>query len=434
MVIVSHSTHGMVALSYVVAMLAMIFTAYGYGRMAAAYPIAGSSYSYAQRAINPHIGFLSGWAILMDYMLIPMINFLLSSIFMAHYFPGVPGWVWIVSLILIVTIINYYGITVTAWANNTLIIIQLIFVTAFALFAVNWLLTGNGAATFFDWSAFCNSAELNQPGVGWVAILGGASILALSFLGFDAVTTVAEEAINPEKNIGKAITFICLGAGIMFIVVSYLMQLSWPLGWKEFNVVDRGAQELVIMIAGNSMGYFFIASYIVAGLASAMVSQASASRILFGMGRDGALPKRFFGYIHPKHKTPTFNIFLIGVISLAALFLNLETAVSLINFGALAGFILVNLSVIAHYYIKQKKRDGFDFVRYLVVPVIGATICFIIWLNLDIHSKLLGFAWLFVGIIYLALTTNFFRKLPPEMKLEDQQSEEEPQVTLEAAG
>ncbi|MPN38372.1 Putrescine importer PuuP [bioreactor metagenome] len=219
-------THGMLALAYVVATIAMLFTALSYGRMSAAYPIAGSAYSYTQRSINPHIGFLSGWAILMDYLLLPMICCLLGAIFFAPYFPNVPSWVWIVLLMALSTIINFFGVSVTARVNNTVILLQIVFAVGFIIFIAKWLITGNGAATFFDASAILNPVEFNKPDMGWGVIFTGASILALSFLGFDAVSTMAEEAINPEKNLGRATLIICLGSGAFFIGLSYLMQLA----------------------------------------------------------------------------------------------------------------------------------------------------------------------------------------------------------------
>jgi amino acid transporter len=355
---------------------------------------------------------------LMDYMLLPMINYLLASIFLAPVFPNVPAWVWIVCYIIFVTIVNYFGIQLTAWVNNGLIIIQTVFVFAFVLFLCKWLGTGNGAATFFDMSAFVNANEMGVMG-GFGVILTGASILALSFLGFDAVTTVSEEAINPEKNIGKAIIITCLGAGLLFTVVAYLCQLAWPNGWNEFQSVDSGAYELIGKVAGATMGYLFTAVYCIGCLASAMASQASAARILFGMGRDGSLPKKIFAYVHPKYKTPTFNIFLIGGISLVGIKLSLAAAASLINFGALAGFTLVNCAVIAHYFIKKRQRSAWGVIKYLLLPLGGAIVCLAIWISLDINSKILGFSWLAVGIVYLAATTNFFRKLPPDLKMEE---------------
>ena len=415
--VVANMTHGMLSLTYFVATIAMVLTALSYSEMVKAYPVAGSVYTYVQRSINPHLGFLAGWAILMDYLLLPMINYLLASIFLAPVFPNIPGWVWFVGYILVVTIVNYFGIQLTAWVNNGLIILQAIFLLAFVLFVIKWLATGNGAATFFDMNAFVNNQELSSMGFG--TILTGASILALSFLGFDAVTTVSEEAIDPEKNIGKAIIITCLGAGIVFILVAYLCQLAWPNGWNEFESVDSGAYELISKVAGSVMAYLFTAAYCIGCLASAMASQSSAARILFSMGRDGSLPKKFFAYVHPKHKTPTYNIFLIGIISLIGLKLSLTAACSLINFGALAGFALVNISVIAHYFIKKKQRSAWGIIKYLILPLGGAFVCLSIWVSLDVHSKILGFSWLLVGIIYLAATTNFFRKLPPDLKMEE---------------
>lgn len=418
--LVMNMTHGMLSLSYLVATIAMAFTALSYNYMVKAYPVAGSVYSYAHRSISPHVGFLSGWVILLDYMLLPMVNYLAAALFLEAALPGLPTWVWILIFIVIVTIINYFGITVTSWVTKLLIWIQIIFIMALALFIFKWLLVGGGSGTLFDWSAFLNSVEFNQPSMGWAIIFSGASILALSFLGFDAVSTISEEAHNPLVNVGRAIIITCAGAGIFFIVFSYLTQLAWPTGWSEFESVDTGAYELITKVAGSIMGYFFTAAYCFGALASAVASQSSASRILFGMGRDGILPKKFFAYLHPKYKTPTYNNFLIAFVSLSALFLSLADAASIINFGALIGFTMVNLSVIAHYFINKKQRAGWDIIRYLVAPLCGALICLAIWYSLDVKSKEIGSAWLLVGIIYLAITTKFFRKLPPEMRFKEE--------------
>lgn len=416
--LVTSMTHGMLAITYSIALLAMLFTALSYNQMVKAFPVAGSAYSYVQRSINPHVGFLAGWAILMDYLLIPMLNYIIASLFLQAVFPDVPPWVWIIGMLIIVTLVNYIGIQLTSWANNTLVALQFIFIGALLIFVIKWIAGGNGAGAFFNWSAVFNAVEFNQPEMGTAVLFTGASILALSFLGFDAVTTIVEEAKDPEKNVGKAILIICVGAGGFFIVLAYFFQLAWPTAWKDFSSVDTGAYELIVRVAGSVMGYLFTAITVIGTLASALASQASASRILFGMGRDGVLPKRFFGYVHSKHQTPTNNILLIGVISFAALVLDLETAVSLVNFGALAGFALVNLSVIFYYFIRNKRRSGFEIVKYLVFPSLGALVCTKIWLSLAANSKILGFIWLAVGVVYLAATTNFFRKLPPDLKLE----------------
>ena len=414
--LVTTMTHGMLSLTYAVATVAMTFTALSYAEMVKAYPMSGSAYTYVHRSINPHIGFLSGWTILLDYMLLPMLNYLVAALFLVAAIPGIPGWAWIIFFIVIVTVVNYFGIQVTSWVNSGLIWIQIIFLAALMIFVLRYITSTGGM--LIDYTAFYNSIEFVKPGMGWTTILGGASILALSFLGFDAVSTVSEEAINPEKNVGKAIIITCVGAGVVFIVVTYFLQIAWPNAWNELQSADTGAYELINKVAGSFMGYVFTAAYCVGCLASAIASQASASRILFGMGRDKILPAKFFAHLDPKHKTPVYNIFLIAVISLTALFLSLGTAASLINFGALIGFTMVNLSVIAHYFIRNKQRAPKDLFRYLIAPACGAIICFAIWFNLDVNSKMLGFSWLALGIVYLAIKTSFFRKLPPEMTIE----------------
>lgn len=415
--LVTTLTHGMTSLSYLVATIAMLFTALSYKKMVSAFPVAGSVYAYAQKSINPYVGFLSGWSILLDYMLIPMINFLIASIFLKPIFPNVPAWVWIISMTVITFFANYRGISFAAKVDNFLVIIQFLFLGVFLLFAIKYILGGGGTGCLYDWSAFVNTSELHSSGGGFGMILAGASILALSFLGFDAVTTLAEETVNPEKTIGKAILIICLGMGVVFIITSFIMQSVWPNGWKEFASPDSGSYELIVKVGGSVLGYIFTVVTVFGTLASAIASQASASRILYGMGRDGILPTKFFGYLHPKYKTPTFNIILISVVALAGLFLSLSIATSLVNFGALIGFIVVNISVIGHFLVKNKARKASDYVTCLVLPICGAIVCFFIWISLDIHSKILGFSWLLFGFVYMGITTKWFKELPKDMQL-----------------
>lgn len=415
--IVTNMTHGMVALTYVVTTLCMSFTAFSYVRMTKAFPVAGSVYTYVHKSINPYLGFLSGWVILIGYMFLPMLNYLVSAIFLSAAIPQIPVWVWVVAFIIIVTIVNHFGIQLTDIFNRTIVWIQIVFLVALMIIVIKFILGGDGVGTLADTSSFLNMSELNNVG-GFPILLSGASILALSFLGFDAISTLSEEAINPEKNIGRAILISCIGAGIMFTVICYFLQLAWPTAWFEMIDVAGGSYELIAKVGGNVMAYVFTAAYAVGCIASSISSVASASRVLYGMGRDRILPNRVFGYLHPKHQTPTYSILIMGVISLSAIVVSLATAASLLNFGALLGFTMVNLSVIAHYFVRGKQRSGMDIVRYLLAPICGAAFTFIIWINLDFTSMALGFSWIAIGVIYLAYTTKFFRKLPVEMKLD----------------
>lgn len=411
-------THGMFTLAFAIAAGAMIFTAYSYSRMAAAYPIAGSAYSFAQRSIHPYAGFYVGWSYILDYVMVPITNYLLLGLYLNSMFPMVPKWAIILFFVIAIHIINVVGIKVAAGANIGLLIIQFIFIAAIIIFMLKFILTGNGAATLISPEALINSSELNSPEVGWATIFTAASVLCLCFTGFDAITTLSEEAVEPEKNVGKAIIIACAIVSILFISLAYLSTLSWPEAWSELKSPDTGAVELINIVAGSTIAYLFSAIFCVGCLASGIASQSSGARLLFGMGRDGVLPK-FFAHVNPKFRTPTNSLLIIAVIGLSAIFFDIFSIASLINFGALLAFASVNISVIGHYYIKGKHRSGANVFKNFIVPLIGAVITLMIWLNLDKNALIMGGIWTLIGTIYLMYQTKMFKKLPIEMKFDE---------------
>ncbi|MED3562626.1 APC family permease [Bacillus xiapuensis] len=406
--VVAQTTHGMVPAAYVLALAAMLFTAYSYGKMVKAYPLSGSAYTYTQKTMNPHLGFIVGWAVLMDYLFLPMINFLLSGVFLSAAFPSVPSWIWVVSFIAVITTINIFGIQMTAKVNGVLVLFQFLVTVIFVVLAVKGITNGMGKGTLFSTLPFFN------PDASYSFVLSGASILCLSFLGFDAVTTLSEETVEPKKTVPKAIFLVAFIGGALFIFVSYITQMVYP-DYQSFKVVDSAAFEIAEYIGGSLFASLFLAGMITSTLASGMSSHASASRLLYAMGRESVLPRKIFGYIHPKYKTPSRNILLIGLFSLSAVMVNLSTAASFINFGALVAFTFVNLSVIFHYYIRNKQRGIKGAFLYVVLPLIGAGFTAWLWTNLDIHSIILGSIWVGTGFIYLLYLTKFFTKKPPEL-------------------
>ncbi|MBQ9060888.1 MAG: APC family permease [Firmicutes bacterium] len=417
--LITNMTHGMLSLAYVVATCAMIFTAFSYRQMVKAFPIAGSVYTYVQQTFNPHLGFMSGWAILLDYILLPMFDYVALAVYMKILVPQIPATVWMLLFIILVTIVNVCGMSITKMFNNTLILIQIVFLVSVIIFAIKYVAGGGGLGTFTDFTAFYNAAEFHTPEVGWAGIWAGAAILCISFLGFDSVTTIAEETRNPSKTIGSALIIICLAAGCTFIFVSYIMQAAWPEGWFSFTDPDSGAYDWMVHVVGPAMGIIFSAIFVIGATASAVASSASAARILFGMGRDGLLPNKVFGYVNKKTQVPTVNILLVGVISLSCLLLDLSAAASLINFGALLGFIMVNLSVVFFYYVQRKKRGGSAILNFIILPCIGIIVDAILWLSLDSLSKILGCIWLVIGFVFLLISTKGLKQLPPTMKWED---------------
>lgn len=408
--IASEISRGMIVGSYILALFVMLFTAYSYGVMAKRYPVAGSAYSYVQRAINPNLGFLSGWSIMMDYLFIPMVNFMLFGIFFHDAFPMIPEWLFIIGLLSLVTFINLKGIKLAVTTNLIIVIASILFAVIFSLSSIYSVESGIGTGIIFGNMDPVINFSVEDP---FKYIIAGASLLCFSFLGFDSVTTFSEEVENPEKTIPKAIFLVTLIGGILFITVSYFAYQVWP-NYTLFPDLDAASAEVIQVVGGKFLYSIFLTIFALSIIGSALSSQASGARILFAMGRDGQLPKKFFGRLHPKYKTPTFNILLIGAISISATFLSLGLIASFINFGAFISFILVNISVIFIFF-KEKERNKKNAFLFFILPAIGAILDFWLFINLDPYSLLLGFVWFVLGIIYLLFLTKAFSKPIPTM-------------------
>ncbi|MEK4027637.1 APC family permease [Pseudobacillus sp. FSL P4-0506] len=408
--IAAQLSHGMVPGAYLLALIVMLFTAYSYGQMSKSIPSAGSAYAYTQKAINPYVGFLVGWAILMDYLFIPMVNYLLFGIFFSAAFPSVPNYVWILSMLLLVTVINVRGVKLATKANAFITIFSIAFILLFIGLSIKEIAGGAGTGTLFSLKPFYNSEEPLS------FIISGAALLCFSFLGFDSATAFAEETVNPQKNIPRAVFIITLVGGAIFITVSYFAQNVWP-NYNSFVDPDSAAHEIIKFVGGKALASAFLAVYAVTAFGSAMSSQASASRVLYAMGRDGQLPNKFFGTLHQKYNTPVNNILLISAISLLALFLSLSLVASFINFGAFLAFTSVNIAVITYYFVRKKERSLKGTLLYLIIPAVGALLDLWLLINLDIHSKVLGSIWFALGLIYMVVLTKGFRQKPPVMDL-----------------
>jgi putrescine importer len=411
--IASGDTGGHVPLAYIIALVAMLFTAFSYGKMVRAYPSAGSAYTYAQKTISPHIGFLVGWASLLDYLFLPMVNILLIQIYLIAVFPSVPPWVWVVLFVAFVTAINIKSVNSAANLNTIFVIYQLLILLFFVMFVIIEISSNSGGSNVSFIQPFYS------PDMQLTGLIAGATVLCFSFLGFDAVTTYSEETPEPTKTIPKAIFLTALVGGAIFIFGSYFTQLVFP-DVSSFKNPDATAPEIALFAGGKVFQLLFLAASFAGAFASGVASHASVSRLLYVMGRDNVLPKKLFGYVHPKWRTPLFNVILTGIISLTAIFFTLETATSFINFGALIAFTFVNLSVIAHYALRHKQyKTKKEFLSHVVAPLIGAAFVAVLWYHLDIHSLILGIVWVIVGFAYLVYLTRLFKVKPTEIKFEE---------------
>ncbi|HJV46930.1 MAG TPA: APC family permease [Bacillota bacterium] len=415
----AEASHGGVVPSFVIALVAMLFTAYSYGNMVKAYPIAGSAYTYTRKTFNGHLGFMVGWALLLDYIFIPMVIWLIGALYFGAIFPSVPMWVWIVAFIVLTTIVNILGIHVSNKVNFLLMLFQFLVITIFVVLSIHSLLTGIGAATIFSMAPFVSEGSSSQ------FVLAGASIACYSFLGFDAITTFTEETKDPEKTMPKAIMLTALIGGIIFIGVSYLSHLVFP-DYTQFKDLATAGNELASIVGGNLFSSIFLAGLIIAQFTSGLSAQASASRLLYAMGRDSVLPKRIFGYISPKYQTPIITLVIIGIIGLLAIQFDILSAASCINFGAFIAFTMVNLAVIVHYFWRNGRRSGSDIIFFLVIPLIGAILSILLLFSLDPLAKKYGLVWGSLGFIYLLFLTKGLRQQPPELHFEETESDEKP--------
>ena len=410
--IVQQLSKGHAALSYLVAMVAMLFTAASYGRMAGAYPAAGSTYTYAQRALNTHIGFLAGWSMILDYVLIPLLSVVYVALTAARLLPGVHYLVWAVSFTALITFINLRGIRATAWVSRFLMLVMMLSTVLFIGLAARWVVAHEGIAGLIRPEVVFDPRPFSLG-----ALMLGAGIATLSYIGFDAISTLAEETRHPARDIAFATVLVCVLQTVFCFLTVYLAALVWPKE-KPFPQVETAILDISRLIGGEFLFGFITFVLLVAGIASALAAQAGAARLLFGMGRDGVLPGRFFGYVDPRRSVPTRAVWFMGFVAVAgSAIAGFQLVVELLNFGAFVGFILVNLSVIRHYYIRQRKRAGAGLFANLIAPALGAIACTYVWLSLSANAKLAGFIWLGIGLLYLAILTRGFRTSPAPMEL-----------------
>lgn len=398
--------------------IAMFFTAFSYANMARIFQKSGSAYVYVQQSLNPHFGFIAGWVMLLDYLLLPMICFLLVGVYMNTYVPAVPVAVWVIILVVACFLVNAKGISGAAKADTVIVGAQLLIMAVFIVVGIITILQGgiNGSSEgLFSLKAFYNPEYFEAK-----LVLYPAAILCVSFLGFDAVSTLSEETKNAEKDVPKAIVLVCLCAGLIFTLIAYVAQVMWPTGWQDMQNADSGIFELLAQITVlPHMDIAFLVVDNIGSVACALSGQAAVVRIMYNMGRDNILPKKFFGKMN-KNGVPIYNLILVGIIGLVAIFFaeNVLGAAELISFGAVTGFILVNVSVPVYFLKKRGERGGKAVLMYGVMPTIAAIICIILWINMSSSAKTIGLIWLAVGVIVLAIKTKGFRILPPEMELE----------------
>lgn len=411
--LVQQDALGMSTLVYIVGFIAIFFTALSYVRMSNKFPIAGSVYSYVQRGINPHVGFISGWLILLDYCITPALLYVMVANWGTMLVPNSPWYLWVIVFVVFNTFVNIRGISMTRGIDFVIFAVEILAVIAFIALGCNFIMGGGGAGEF-------NADPLWQPGkVDAHFLAAGISIAALNFLGFDGISTLAEETNEPQKNIGRGI-LIALGLIIVcFVAQTYIASLVQP-DWQSWspehaeNAWFYGCE----MIGGELFRNIMLIINIVAiGIANIMNAQLAASRLLYSMGRDKVIPS-IFGKVHPKYQTPWVGAIFIGAVALVlSLVLTMADLATLVNFGALASFIMLNFAVFWYFFIKEKKRYSFgNIVKYLICPWLGILILGYVFTGFDVMTYIMGVSWFVIGFIICAVKSKGFKEVPDAFK------------------
>ncbi len=390
--VVSNVAHGQVTSTILLAMVAMLFTAVSYGRMARVYPSAGSAYTYVGHELNPLSGYVVGWSMLMDYLLNPIICAIWCASAAQNILPGVPYLAWVTAIVLLFTGLNLFGVQTSGRVNALLAAGMSLVVVIFLALAIRYIalvVRPAGLAwltPFYDPHAFAPSTFFR-----------GTSIAVLTYIGFDGISTLSEEVENPRRNIMLATVLTCLIIGILSAVEVYVAQLAWPYrGAFPEALVDTAYVHVARRIGGPILFQLLNATLLVANLGSGIAAQAGSARLLYSMGQGRTLPHRFFGVLDPRTSIPRNNVLLLGVCTLiGTTLLTYEKGAELLNFGAFIAFMGVNLAALLHYRSPTAER-----VRLPVaLPLAGLLVSGFIWLNLGRNAQLLGFTWIALGLL-----------------------------------
>jgi putrescine importer len=413
--IAQKDSHGHAVTAILIAMVAMMLTAFSYGRMATVYPMAGSAYTYVGRGLSAHLGFLAGWAMFLDYLLIPLICTIYGAETVQRavepFFPQIPSRALFVMLAVLfagtMTYLNLRGIRSTANTNLLLLFIMCAVIGTFMLLAIRYLFHFQGWGGVFSLQPFYDRKTFSYP-----SIAHGTALAALTYIGFDGVTTLAEDVENPKRNVLLATVLVCLITGILGGSEVYLAQRVWP-DWQTFPHLDTAYMDVARRVGGELLFHAMVAILILANLGSGLSGQVGAARLLFGMGRDNVLPRKVFAYLDPRRHNPTYNLWIIGVLVLSgALVLSYEQTAEVLNFGAFLAFMGVNLAALRQFYFLGQPWRRRHWLSDAVVPGLGFLFCLWIWWNLSTIAKTIGGAWFGVGIIYDAIKSRGFRTAP----------------------
>lgn len=402
--VIYNEAHGLVVTAILLAMVAMLFTSISYGRMARVYPHGGSAFLYVGKEIHPSLGYITGWCLVMDYVLNPLICTIWCSRAVINFLPGVPYPVLAIFFAIFFTALNCNGVETSARINAGMAAALGIVIVLVLIAAGKWLLHLSHPGAAFFLHPFYDPSTFTSAG-----LLRGTSIAVLTYIGFDGISTLTDEARDPARGVPRAIVLTCLITGVLASIEVYIAQLVWPSG-LAFPDLDTAYVHVSGRMGGPILFLIVNGSLLLANMGSGMASQLGAARLLYAMAQDGALPRRLFGSVSVKNRIPRNNVILIGAICLlGALVFSYQLGTELLNYGALLAFMGVNLASILRAWRDGRARQWLP----MLLGLGGIVTCFFLWINLGSLARLVGTVWACAGIL-LWIVRRRFTVLPAE--------------------
>lgn len=400
-------SHGHTVATLLLAMIAMSVTAVSFGRMATVYPASGSVYSYISRALNPHVGFVLGWAMVLEYLFQPIQNALYAVLTIQRLIPRIPFALLAALIVGFITVMTVQGIKFNARINQALLGFMALITAVFLVQAYRYIVLHRSFAGLFSLSPIYNPATFDLR-----ALAAGTSFAALVFIGFDGVSILAEEVKNPKRNVLLAAVLVCLFTGLFSGLQVYLAQRVWP----DYTTL-KNPETAFMDVARTAGGPFLFTAYglvlLVSSFACGLAGHVGAARLLYSMGRDDVLPKKIFGHLNAKKGNPSYNEWIVGVVTyIAVLTVPWQLAAEVVTFGALLAFTAVNLVALLHFWFSAAAMGRRKFFIDGFVPAFGSVFCFVLLVGLQSWTKYAGLIWLAIGLIYATYRTRMFTVRP----------------------
>jgi putrescine importer len=407
-------SHGHTVGTLLLAMVAMSVTAVSFGRMAFVYPSAGSVYTYVSRGVNPHLGFVVGWAMFLEYLFQPVQNALYAVLTIERMVPRFPFAFLAAITIAFITIMTVQGIKFTARTNEVLLGFMVLVTAVFLVQSIRYIVGHQHIGGLISLQPIYNPNTFNLRGLA-----AGTSLAALVFIGFDGVSILAEEVKNPRRNVLLASVLVVVFTGLFSGLQVYLAQRVWP-DYTTLLNPETAFMDVAKVAGGPLLFSAYGVMLLVSSIACGLAGHVGAARLLYSMGRDGVLPKKIFGYLSPTKSIPVYNIWIVGILAyVAALTIPWELSAEVVTFGALIAFMGVNLSAIKHFWFAPQVARQRNFFVDAFVPAFGFLFCFILLISLQTWTKYAGLFWLVFGFLYVAYTTRGFRLKPRLFELGD---------------